>query len=63
MTMLATLASRPRMRRAAGILATALLSFLYAQGGAAWSLGFVALVPWLRTLDGEKTLAATLLGA
>ncbi len=36
---------------------------LYARGGAGWLLGFVALVPWLRTLDTRRTLASALLGA
>ncbi len=36
---------------------------LYARGGAAWVLGFVALVPWLRTLDASPTAARTLLNA
>jgi len=48
---------------AGGILASALLSGLYASGGAGWLLGFVALVPWLRTLDAQRGLAGTLLGA
>lgn len=39
------------------------MSYLYARGGAGWPLGFVALVPWLRTLDASRTLARTLLGA
>lgn len=47
----------------AGILASAVLSALYARGGAGWLLGFVVLVPWLRTLDASRTLTATLLGA
>ena len=47
----------------AGVLATALLSYLYARGGAGWLFGFVALVPWLRTLDANRTLGGTLLGA
>jgi apolipoprotein N-acyltransferase len=33
------------------------------RGGAAWALGFVALVPWLRALDTSPALARTLLGA
>ncbi len=40
--------------------------WLYARGGAAWLLGFVALVPWLRTLDSQPTAASaarTLIGA
>lgn len=47
----------------AGILASAILSGLYAGGSAGWLLGFVALVPWLRTLDASRTLAGTLLSA
>lgn len=44
----------------------ALLCGFYARGGAGWPtwiLGFVALVPWLRTLDAETRLARTLLNA
>ncbi|KQX02130.1 apolipoprotein acyltransferase [Massilia sp. Root418] len=51
------------MRAAACILASAGLSALYARGGAGWLLGFVILVPWLRTLDGRRTLAGTLASA
>ena len=40
-----------------------MLSGLYARGGGGWLLGFVALVPWLRALDGSRTLGRTLLGA
>lgn len=47
----------------AGILASAAMSGLYARGGAGWLLGFVLLVPWLRTLDANRTLAGTLLCA
>ncbi len=36
---------------------------LYARGGAGWLLGFVALVPWLRTLDAHRRLAGALLSA
>jgi apolipoprotein N-acyltransferase len=36
---------------------------LYARGGAAWALGFVMLVPWLRTLDASRTTAHVLLNA
>ena len=36
---------------------------LYSRGGAAWLLAFVALVPWLRTLERERTLRGALLGA
>src|SRR5262249_18725651 len=45
------------------LVASAFLAGLYARGGAAWPLGFVALVPWLRTLDAERSLARELLGA
>ena len=55
------LASRPRTRHAAGILASALLAGAYAQG--AWPLGFVAFVPWMLSLDGEASLARSLLAA
>jgi len=48
----------------AGILATAALLGLYARGGPAWGLGFVALVPWLLVLDnGKTTLRALANGA
>jgi apolipoprotein N-acyltransferase len=47
----------------AAILASALLSLLYARGGPGWPLGFVMLVPWLLALDVESTLAGTLLSA
>ncbi|MGE5451286.1 MAG: apolipoprotein N-acyltransferase [Acidobacteriota bacterium] len=45
----------------AGVLLSATLSGLYARGGYAWVLSFVALVPWLRTLDAARTLPRTLL--
>lgn len=38
-----------------------LLVGLYARGGAAWPLGFVMLVPWLRALDASHTWPRTLL--
>lgn len=50
-------------RISAGILATAVMSGLYARGGAGWLLGFVFLVPWLRALDASRTLAGKLLCA
>lgn len=43
------------------ILASAAMGALYARGGAGWLLGFVFLVPWLRTLDNSATLARALL--
>jgi apolipoprotein N-acyltransferase len=46
-----------------GIAASAVLCFLFGAGGPGWVLGFIALVPWLRTLDDERTPAGTLLGA
>ncbi|MGO4378147.1 apolipoprotein N-acyltransferase [Pseudoduganella sp. RAF19] len=47
-------------RTIACILASAAMSALYARGGAVWMLGFVLLVPWLRALDGSRTLRAAL---
>lgn len=50
----------------AGVLASAVLSGLYAHGGAGWLLGFVALAPWLRTLDSNwpnRHIAHTLVSA
>ena len=55
--------SRPGVRFAAGVLASALLCGLVARGGIAWVLGFVLLVPWLRALDATRTLGGALLGA
>ncbi len=56
--------SSPAFGRTAGaIVASAALAALYARGGAAWMLGFIFLVPWLRSLDASATLAATLLRA
>ena len=49
------------VRILAGILASAVMSCLYVRGG--WMLGFVILVPWIRTLDASRTLAGTLLCA
>ncbi|WP_280155530.1 apolipoprotein N-acyltransferase [Piscinibacter sp. XHJ-5] len=46
-----------------GILASAIMSCLYARGGAGWLLGFVAFVPWLRTLDASRTPAGALVAA
>ncbi|HZW13486.1 MAG TPA: apolipoprotein N-acyltransferase [Noviherbaspirillum sp.] len=50
-------------RMLAGILASALLAGLYFRGGAGWILGFMFLVPWLRVLDVNRTLAGTLVCA
>mgnify|MGYP002379464016 CR=1 FL=1 len=45
----------------AGIAASAVLLGLYAHGGHAWPLGFVALLPWLLTLNQARTAAGALL--
>ena len=37
-----------------------MLIALYARGGSAWVLGFVALVPWLRSLDAAPRLRGAL---
>jgi len=55
--------TRSRLAPVAGILASALLGWVYAQGGMACALGFVVLVPWLRTLDASASLATTLSNA
>ncbi len=47
----------------AGVSASALLLGLYARGGHAWPLGFVALVPWLWSLDAAQGTRATLRSA
>lgn len=49
--------------RWSGIALTALLCGVYVQGGLGWLLGFIAWVPWLRTLDGELSIGRTLLNA
>jgi apolipoprotein N-acyltransferase len=54
---------RLRDSRWTAILASALLVAFYARGGPAWALGFVALVPWLRALDAERSMRGTLLSA
>ena len=60
---LRALLGRRGVRISACILVSALLSGLYVRGGAGWLLGFVALVPWLRSLDAQRTLAGSLLSA
>ncbi|MBA5605301.1 apolipoprotein N-acyltransferase [Duganella sp. FT3S] len=45
----------------AAILASALMSALYARGGAGWLLGFVLLAPCLRALDTCPTVTRALL--
>lgn len=51
------------MKTLACVIASAAMTALYAQGGSAWMLGFVLLVPWLRALDGRRSLGGTLLCA
>jgi len=58
-----TLFSRATLTMMAGVLASAAMAALYVRGGTAWPLGFVFLVPWLRTLDASATLGGTLLRA
>lgn len=55
--------SPSRWRSLAGILATAALLGLYARGGPAWGLGFVALVPWLLVLNTDRTTRGVLANA
>ena len=54
---------RPVLRSLVGIVASAAMLGLYTRGGAGWLIGFVALVPWLRTLDANRNLAKALLSA
>ncbi|HET8871308.1 MAG TPA: apolipoprotein N-acyltransferase [Aquabacterium sp.] len=42
---------------------SAVLIALYALGGAAWVLGFVALAPWLKSLDATNSWTRTLLSS
>lgn len=49
-----------RWRHLAAILVSALVLGLYARGGHAWALGFVALVPWLLALDAVRTRRGSL---
>ena len=53
----------PRWREAAGIIISACLLAGYARGGAAFALGFVALVPWLASLGTQRGVWSTLLNA
>jgi len=54
---------RASLRALAGIVGSAALLGLYSRGGQAWVLGFVALLPWLLTLNSARTLGAVLLSA
>ncbi|MEZ5469578.1 MAG: apolipoprotein N-acyltransferase [Lysobacterales bacterium] len=49
----------PRWLMLAGILVSAVLLGVYAQGG--WPLGFVALAPWLLSLNSARTMTGALL--
>ena len=60
---LAALLQRPGLHMLAGIVASAVLSAVYAQGGLGWCLGFVVWVPWLITLENSRTLRGTLCNA
>lgn len=47
----------------AGIAASAALCGLYLHSGAGWFLGFAAFVPWLLSLNENRTIAGALLNA
>jgi apolipoprotein N-acyltransferase len=51
------------LKALAPLLASALLLALFARGGAAWPLGFVALWPWLLQLERLDSARATALSA
>lgn len=46
-----------------GIFSSAVLCGLFASGGIAWMLGFIALVPWLHSLQQLQSVRNTLLSA
>ena len=50
-----------RWRNVAGLLASVLLLTVYARVPQAWALGFVALVPWLLTLNAARSTSGALL--
>ncbi|HNN76957.1 MAG TPA: hypothetical protein PKN93_20070, partial [Leptospiraceae bacterium] len=54
-----TFFARPSVRTLGAVIASAILSGVYVRGG--WVLGFVALVPWLWSLDANRSIKATLL--
>ncbi len=54
---------RPAGHLLAGITLSGVLSAIYVQGDHAWVLGFVMLVPWLRTLDTRPSLPGALMSA
>lgn len=47
---------RPALIHLLAIVLSAALLGIYARGGAAWPLGFLALIPWLLVLDRTRTL-------
>jgi apolipoprotein N-acyltransferase len=49
-------------RRLGGIAASAVLLGLFARGGHAWVLGFIALVPWLLAQESIRSTRAALAG-
>lgn len=51
------------MKILACILASAVMTAMYARGGAGWVMGFVLLVPWLLALRVRRTLTSSLLCA
>ncbi len=51
--------SHPGWRSLAGLVLSAALLALYSRGGYGYLLGFVALVPWLLTLNAMPTAAAS----
>jgi apolipoprotein N-acyltransferase len=51
------------MKIFACILASAVMTALYARGGAGWIFGFVLLVPWLLALETRRSLTGALLCA
>lgn len=53
----------PMLATLTGALASGALIALYAGGGWGWPLGFVALVPWLWTLDRLRSFGAVLASA
>ncbi len=51
-----------RRRIVAGLLTSILLLAIYARVPQAWALGFVALVPWMLTLDAARSTSAAVWG-
>lgn len=44
-----------------GVATSAILFAIYARGGAAWPLGFIALLPWLLALEHSRSMGASML--